>query len=151
MVVIDTHLARGASNGGATFHAKGGPYGMTKGAKRIVAVDVTGLPLCVRVVPTSTHESRTVELLLEDLVVSGQAERLELVLVDKGTSGKLPGNSVPRTGWRCVGSADLRSPRCSVPSHTRGGSRWPTGDSDGLAGCRSRLRTRPPRRLGGCR
>ena len=34
MVVIDTHLARGASNGGVTFHDRGGPYGGTKGAKR---------------------------------------------------------------------------------------------------------------------
>jgi putative transposase len=45
MVVIDTHLARGASNGGTTFHDRGGPFGRTKGAKRIVAVDVTGLPV----------------------------------------------------------------------------------------------------------
>jgi putative transposase len=41
MVVIDTHLARGASNGGFTLHDRGGPYGRTKGAKRVVAVDVT--------------------------------------------------------------------------------------------------------------
>ena len=33
MIVIDTHLARGASNGGFTFHDRGGPYGRTKGAK----------------------------------------------------------------------------------------------------------------------
>ena len=46
MIVIDTHLARGASNGGARFGARGGPHGMTKGEKRIVAVDVTGLPVC---------------------------------------------------------------------------------------------------------
>jgi putative transposase len=45
MVVIDTHLARGASNGGSTFHDRGGPDGRIKGAKRIVAVDVTGLPV----------------------------------------------------------------------------------------------------------
>jgi putative transposase len=45
MIVIGTHLARGASNGGATFHDRGGPYGRTKGAERIVAVDVTGLPV----------------------------------------------------------------------------------------------------------
>ena len=45
MVVVYTHLARGASNGGFTFHDRGGPYGRTKGAKRVVAVDVTGLPL----------------------------------------------------------------------------------------------------------
>ena len=54
MVVIDTHLARGASNGGFTFHDRGGPYGRTKGAKRIVAVDVTGLPVAALVVPAST-------------------------------------------------------------------------------------------------
>jgi transposase len=41
MVVIDTDLARGASNGGFTFHDRGGPYGRTKGAKREVAGDVT--------------------------------------------------------------------------------------------------------------
>lgn len=58
MVVIDTHLARGASNGGMTFHDRGGPYGRTKGAMRIVAVDVTGLPLGALVVPASTHENR---------------------------------------------------------------------------------------------
>jgi transposase len=33
MLVIDTHLARGASNGGATFHDQVGPYGRTKGAQ----------------------------------------------------------------------------------------------------------------------
>ena len=52
MVVIDTHLAaRGASNGGLTFHDRGGPYGRTKGAKRVVAVDVTGLPVAALAVP----------------------------------------------------------------------------------------------------
>lgn len=45
MVVIDTRLSWGASHGGATFPGRGGPYGRTNGAKRIVAVDVTGLPL----------------------------------------------------------------------------------------------------------
>ncbi len=44
MAVIDTHVARGVSNGGFTFPDRGGPNGRTKGAKRIVAVDVTGLP-----------------------------------------------------------------------------------------------------------
>ena len=86
MVVIDTHLARGASNGGATFHNQGGPYGRTNGAKRIVCVDVTGLPLCVRVVPASTCEARAVELILEDLSRTSADERLELVLVDRGTA-----------------------------------------------------------------
>lgn len=54
MVVIDTQLARGASNGGLTFHDRGGPFGRTKGAKRVVAVDVTGLPVGALVVPAST-------------------------------------------------------------------------------------------------
>ena len=86
MVVIDTHLARGASNGGATFHNQGGPYGRTNGAKRIVCVDVTGLPLCVRVVPASTSEASAVELILDDLARSGADKRLELVPVDRGTA-----------------------------------------------------------------
>lgn len=42
MIVIDTHLARGASNGGFSFHDRGRPYGRTRGAKRVVAVDVHG-------------------------------------------------------------------------------------------------------------
>ncbi|MDE3007711.1 MAG: IS5 family transposase [Acidobacteriota bacterium] len=86
MVVIDTHLARGASNGGATFHSQGGPYGRTNGAKRIVCVDVTGLPLCVRVVPASTSESSAVEQILDDLARTRDDERLELVHVDRGTA-----------------------------------------------------------------
>jgi hypothetical protein len=86
MVVIDTHLARGASNGGVTFHNQGGPYGRTNGAKRIVCVDVTGLPLCVRVVPASTSEAKAVELTLDDLARTGADERLELVLADRGTT-----------------------------------------------------------------
>jgi putative transposase len=44
MLVIDTHLARGASNGGATFHDRGGPFGRTKGAKR--RVSPTGWSWC---------------------------------------------------------------------------------------------------------
>ena len=71
MVVIDTQLARGSSNGGATFHDRGGPYGRTKGAKRIVAVDVTGLPVGALVVPASTHENRASELMLEHLTRQG--------------------------------------------------------------------------------
>jgi putative transposase len=86
MVVIDTHLARGASNGGVTFHNQGGPYGRTNGAKRIVCVDVTGLPLSVRVVPASTSEAKAVEVLLEDLARTGTDQRLEFVLVDRGTA-----------------------------------------------------------------
>ena len=106
MVVIDTHLARGASNGGATFHNQGGPYGRTNGAKRIVCVDVTGLPLCVRAVPASTSEAKAVELILEDLSRTGGDQRLELVLVDRGTAPSAAlrlsarfGCEVRRVGW----------------------------------------------------
>ena len=60
MVVIDTHLARGASTSGFTFHDRGGTYGRTKGAKRVVAVDVTGLPAGALVVPASTHRTAPV-------------------------------------------------------------------------------------------
>lgn len=85
-VVVDTHLARGASNGGFTFHDRGGPYGRTKGAKRVVAVDVTGLPVAALVVPASTHENRASELMLEHLTEQGVTGRLELVLVDRGVT-----------------------------------------------------------------
>jgi len=106
MVVIDTHLARGASNGGATFHNQGGPYGRTNGAKRIVCVDVTGLPLCVRVVPASTSEASAVEQILDELARTGADERLELVLVDRGTAQSAAARlsvqfncEVRRVGW----------------------------------------------------
>lgn len=86
MVVIDTHLARGASKGGFTFHDRGGPYDRTKGAKRVVAVDVTGLPVGALVVPASTHENRATELMLEHLGQQGVTDRLDLVLVDRGVA-----------------------------------------------------------------
>lgn len=106
MVVIDTHLARGASSGGATFHDRGGPYGRTKGAKRVVAVDVTGLPLGALVVPASTHENRASDLMLEHLADQDVTGRLELVLVDRGVTaaagrnlGRAHGVEVRRVGW----------------------------------------------------
>ncbi|TIC82830.1 IS5 family transposase [Nocardioides sp. GY 10127] len=106
MVVIDTHLARGASNGGFTFHDRGGPYGRTKGAKRVVAVDVTGLPVAAVVVPASTHENRASDLMLEHLNQQGVAGRLELVLVDRGVTaaaardlGRDHDVEVRRVGW----------------------------------------------------
>ena len=106
MVVVDSHLARGSSNGGATFHDRGGPYGRTKGAKRIVAVDVTGLPVGALVVPASTHENRASELMLEHLTRQGVTGRLELVLVDRGvtaaaarTLGRSHGLELRRVGW----------------------------------------------------
>jgi len=86
MVVIDTHLACGASNGGFTVHDRGGPYGATKAVKRVVAVDVTGLPVGALVVPASTHENRAREVMLEHLTQQGVTGRLELVLVDRGVT-----------------------------------------------------------------
>ena len=83
MVAIDTHLARGASNGGSAFHDRGGPYGRANGAKRVVAVDVTGLPVGALAVPSSMHENRTSELMLQHLNEQGVTGRLELVLVDR--------------------------------------------------------------------
>lgn len=106
MVVIDTHLARGASNGGFTFHDRGGPYGRTKGAKRVVAVDVTGLPVAAIVVPASTHENRASHLMLEHLTQQGATDWLELVLVDRGVTaaatrdlGRAHDVEVRRVGW----------------------------------------------------
>lgn len=134
MVVVDTHLARGASNGGRTFHDRGGPYGRTDGAKRVVAVDVTGLPLAAQVVPASTPEAKTVELLLEGVARTAQDERLELVLVDRGSSEKASARFCRRgIGWRCAGSAGTSpsstrtAARCFSPSGSPGGRGrpWP--------------------------
>jgi putative transposase len=106
MLVIDTHLARGASNGGATFHDRGGPFGRTKGAKRVVAVDVTGLPVAGLVVPASTHENHGAQLILDHLAEQGVTGRLDLVLVDRGLTagaaaklGRRHGVEVRRVGW----------------------------------------------------
>lgn len=68
------------------FHDRGGPYDRTKGAKRVVAVDVTGLPVGALVVPASTDENRASERMLEHLGRQGVTGRLELVLVDRGVS-----------------------------------------------------------------
>jgi putative transposase len=105
MVVVDTHLARGASNGGHTFHDRGGPYGATNGAKRAIAVDITGLPLAARVLPASLHENHTTAALLDELAEHDQDERLRLVIVDKGVTvpgaaklGRTRGLEVRRVG-----------------------------------------------------
>ena len=67
---------------------------------------MTGLPLAALVVPASCTESVATELLLEHLTELGQAERLELVLVDRGTHAKAArqlsakhGVEVRRIGW----------------------------------------------------
>ena len=106
LLVLDSSLARGASNGGPTFHTRGGPYGHTKGAKRVIAVEITGLPLGGLVVPASTTEVQGQELLLEQLADLGALDRLEKVMVDRGTQrgpaarlAKTFGVEVEVVGW----------------------------------------------------
>jgi hypothetical protein len=45
MATIDTQLTHGASNGGVIFRDRGSPCSRTKGARPVVPVDVTGLPV----------------------------------------------------------------------------------------------------------
>jgi hypothetical protein len=113
MVVIDTHLARGASNGGFTFHDRGGPCGRTKGAKRVVAVDVTGLPAGALVVPASTHENGASELMLEHLTRHGVTDRIELVLVDRGVTAAAARALGPDHGLEVRRAGGTTSSRCS--------------------------------------
>jgi putative transposase len=86
LLIIDSQLARGASNGGPTFHDRGGPGGRTNGPKRVVAVDVTGLPVVALVVPARTSEVAGEDQLVWKLASLGGVDRLEKVLVDKGTA-----------------------------------------------------------------
>ena len=106
MVVIDTHLARGGSMGGVTFHDRGGPYSRTNDTKRAIAVDRTGLPLAPCVVPATTAEQVAAGMVLWDMVTAGQSDRLELVMADRGTSVKAARElsakhrcEVRRVGW----------------------------------------------------
>ena len=71
-----------------------------------MAVDGTGLPIGALVVPASTHENRTTELMLEHPASQGVTGRLELVLVDRGVTaaaarelGPAHGVEVRRVGW----------------------------------------------------
>jgi hypothetical protein len=77
-----------------------------KGAKRAVAVDVTGLPLAARVLPASVHDNEATRMLLADMAALGRSDRLQLVLVDRGVTEpaakkltKLSGVTVKRVGW----------------------------------------------------
>jgi putative transposase len=137
MVVIDTHLARGAFDGGFIPRPRR-PLRPRQGAKRVVAVDVTGLPVGALVVPASCHENRTTELMLDHLRRQGVIDRHELVMVDRGVAaaaaralGRHHDLELRRVGWN-------DSSRCSAPSGTLGASRWPTAGSDVHAGWRRR-------------
>jgi hypothetical protein len=79
--------------------------GSVKGAKRVVALDETGLPVAATVVPASTHDNEATPLCSKRPVV-GTTERLELVLVDRGVTeraarrlGTTAGVQVRRVGW----------------------------------------------------
>lgn len=86
LVTIDSSLARGASNGGPTFHQRGGPFGATNGAKRVIAVDVTGLAVAGLVLPANVTETQAVVELLDWMRLLGASDRLTKVLVDAGTT-----------------------------------------------------------------
>jgi hypothetical protein len=117
---------------GHMFHDRGGPYGRTKGAKRMVAVDLTGLPVGALVVPASTHENRTTELMLQHLTEQGVSGRLELVLVDRGVTAAAArelGRDYDLAGWR----SRSRTPLPPPPA----GSRLPASQPH-CATCRAR-------------
>ena len=63
-------LVRGAIHGGITYHDRGGPLSRTKGAERVVTVDVTGRPVGALVVPASTHENVACQAMLAHLAQS---------------------------------------------------------------------------------
>ena len=160
MLVVDSHMARGASSGGVTFHDRGGKFGSVKGAKRVVAVDVTGLPVAATVVPASTHDNEATAAVLNEAGWWGTTERLELVLVDRGVTqraaqrlGAAVGAEVRRVGWdepqldddgRRVFRPIRHAWRVEV-AHGR------MGASDGRDGWQRASRTRLRQRRGGFR
>ena len=113
---------------------RGVPYGRTKGAKRVVAVDVTGLPVAALVVPASTHENRASDLMLEHPTQQGVAGRLELVLVDRGVTAAAARDLSREHDLEAAGSGGTTSNRSSAPFGTPGASR-----SHGRLGCSRRL------------
>lgn len=76
--------------------------------KRVVAVDVTGLPVAAMVLPASTHENPASELMLEHVASQGVTNRLELVLEDRGVTAAAPRRFGPRT--RQESSIESRTP-----------------------------------------
>jgi hypothetical protein len=80
----------------------GGPFVRTKGAKRVVAVDVTRLPVGGLVVPACAHENTTTELMLEHLAREGVTERLKPVMVDRGVTA----SGATRLGRPCSRAVD---------------------------------------------
>ena len=108
---------------------------------RVVAVDVTDLPVAGLVVPASMHENDANRVMLDHLAAQGVTGRLELVLVDRGmtagaatTLGRRHGVEVRRVGW------DDKQ-LVFRPSGTLGALRWLTAGSAAAAGSPSRSRT----------
>jgi hypothetical protein len=127
MVVIDTHLACGASNGGFTFHDRGGPYGAAKSATGVVALEVTGLPVGALVAAASTHEYPAGELMLEHLTQQGPPGDLSWSWWTVGSARPLPsaraaprpGDAPGRVGRQAAGAAPHPAPLA------RRGRPWP--------------------------
>ncbi len=110
MVVIDSHLARGASNGGCTFHDRGGPYGRTEGVRRVVAVDGPARPWVHSPCRPPPRE-RASELMLEHLAGQAVAERLEIILVNPPL---LP-QAQPPAPWKSA--CGIGRQAAGVPAH----------------------------------
>jgi hypothetical protein len=113
-------------------------YGSTDGAKRVVADDVSGLPVATNHLPASAHDNKASEAILTELGDWGGDERLALVLVDRGDTAvgarrlaESTGGEARRVGWD-------ESSRCSGRSSSPGGSRSGTGASASLAARASR-------------
>ena len=156
MVVIDTHLARGASNGGATFHNQGGPYGRTNGAKRIVCVDVTGLPLCVRLSsprrPRPAPSNRYLTTSPAPVMTNGwnSSSWTEALrhLPPRGCRQSSTTRFVGLDGTNHRATSTV--PRCFALSATPGGSKWPTVILCDVVASHGALRTRQPQLPDGC-
>jgi len=138
---------RGASNGGFTIHDRGGSYVRTKGAKRVVAVDVTGLPVAALVAPASTHGHWAGELMLEHPTQQDAAPGSSSSWWTWASRQPSPATPAMTAASRSVGSDGMTSSRCSARSGTLGASRSPSAASDAAADWRSRsgtpLRQRP--------
>ncbi len=133
MVVIDTHLARGASNGECTVPDRGGPDGRTKGAQRVVAGDVPGLPVVrwsSRPLRTRTGPARCCcSTWLGRASPSGWSWFWWTVASPRPAHA----SSADARASRCAGSGGMTSSRCSGRSATPGASRSPTAGEDAPA------------------
>jgi len=113
----------------------GRPYGRTNGAKRIVCVDVTGLPLCVRVVPASTP--RPVPSNRYSTTSPARARTndwsscsLTGALRSRRPSDSRTNSTTKFAEWDGTSPhATSTGPKSFVPSVTLGASRWPTAIS----------------------